>query len=134
MLNKDVLKEVEESSSSSSENTDDNAKEEEDFEGPCPQLDMVTLVSNDGFEFHLRRNVACMSELLRCVFEPGKNFKESVRNVYRFANIRGVVLEKVVDYMHYKYMYKDMVSGAPRFDIKDDILLETLVASDYLII
>lgn len=135
MLKEDILKEVEGSSSSSSEETDDsNAKEEEDFRDPCPQIDMVTLISNDGCKFHVQRKVAIMSDLLKCVFEPESHFKESVKNEYRFSNIRGAVLERVVDYMHHKYMYKDDISSAPRFDVKDDILLETFVAADYLII
>ena len=132
----DILKEVEEelSSDSSKEDDDKNVKEEEEFNEPFPELDMVTLVSSDGRRFHLQRKVAYMSSLLKGVFEPGQNFKESVENEIQFPNIRGEVLDKVVDYLHYSFKYSNNIRNAPKFEVKDDILLETLVAADYLMI
>lgn len=131
----EIMKEVEEDDdSSSSEVDDDNAKEEEEFNEPMPEIDIVALVSGDGYKFYLQKKVACMSELIKCAFDPNARFKESIKNEFRLPNIRGVVLERIVDYMHYKYMYKDDIKSAPKFNVKDDILIETYVAADYLIL
>ncbi|KAK8899217.1 elongin C [Tritrichomonas musculus] len=131
----DILKEVEENTSSSStDDADQYLKEEEEFNEPCPTIDLVTLISGDGRRFIIQRQVACLSPLLNSAFKPKAKFIESLSLEYHLPNVRGVVLEKIVDYLHYSFLYKNDISNAPKFDVSDDILLETLVASDYLMI
>ncbi|KIV93593.1 hypothetical protein PV10_04796 [Exophiala mesophila] len=92
----------------------------------------VTLVSSDGFEFHVRRSAACVSATIRRMLDLQSNFSEAQTGVCHLENINGIVLEKVVEYFYYNEKYRDSV-GVPDMDIPSELCLELLMAADYLI-
>ncbi|KAK5060097.1 hypothetical protein LTR84_009981 [Exophiala bonariae] len=92
----------------------------------------VTLVSADGFEFHIRRSAACVSATIRRMLDPQSNFSEAQTGICRLENINGVVLEKVVEYFYYNEKHRNSI-GVPDMDIPTELCLELLSAGDYLI-
>ncbi|OAL68566.1 transcriptional elongation regulator Elc1/Elongin C [Trichophyton rubrum] len=86
--------------------------------------EFVTLASNDGFEFVIPRSAACVSGTLRRMLEPSSNFSEAVTG-------RGVVLEKVCEYLLYNERNKGQ-TNVPDMDIPPELCLELLMAADYL--
>ena len=69
----DILKEVEENTSSSStDDADQYLKEEEEFNEPCPTIDLVTLISGDGRRFIIQRQVEVLFSILH------SNLKQSL--------------------------------------------------------
>ncbi|KZT06615.1 POZ domain-containing protein [Laetiporus sulphureus 93-53] len=93
----------------------------------------VKLVSNDGYSFLIRKKVAMGSGTLKNMLSEESNFSEAVTNTCAI-NERGVVLEKLCEYLSYKALYEN----APQRDIPDfteritpEIALELLVAADY---
>jgi len=91
----------------------------------------VTLVSNDGFEFHIRRSAACVSGTLRRMLDTQSAFSEALSGICRLENMNGVVLSKVVEYFYYSEKNKD-ATGVPDMDIPSELCLELLMAADYL--
>jgi len=89
----------------------------------------VTLVSNDGFQFHIRRSAACISGTLRRMLDV--QMREAQTGICELQNINGVVLSKVVEYFYYNEKYKDATS-VPDMDIPSELCLELLMAADYL--
>ena len=59
-------------------------------------------------------------------------FRESEQNVINFPDISALILEKVVQYLHYKIQNSNSASRIPEFHIEPEIALELLVASNYL--
>jgi len=92
----------------------------------------VTLVSSDGFEFHVRRTAACVSPTLRRMLDPQNNFAEAQSGICHLENINGIVLEKVVEYFYYSERHRDSV-GVPDMDIPSELCLELLMAADFLL-
>ncbi|KAK5456114.1 elongin C [Exophiala xenobiotica] len=91
----------------------------------------VTLVSSDGFEFHVRRSAACVSGTIRRMLDTQSNFSEAQTGVCHLENITGIVLEKVVEYFYYNEKYRNS-EGVPDMDIPSELCLELLMAADYL--
>ena len=60
------------------------------------------------------------------------NFRESEDNVIRFPEIEGLILEKVIKYLHYKRQHLKSTGKIPEFPIEPEIALELLVAANYL--
>jgi transcription elongation factor B subunit 1 len=119
-------------SDSSSEGGEDQFKEEEEFPDEPPHLDYVTLIAKDGEQFHISRDAALVSGLLRALFSGDVEFAETESRQIDFPNIRGPVLKRVVEYMHHNLVWRNLLDCAPRFPIEDEILVEVLVAADYL--
>ncbi|KAH0842975.1 hypothetical protein AYO21_03310 [Fonsecaea monophora] len=93
----------------------------------------VTLVSSDGFEFHLRRSAACVSPTLRRMLDLQNNFAEAQTGICHLENISASVLEKVVEYFYYNEKYRDS-EGVPDMDIPPELCLELLMAADFLML
>ena len=92
----------------------------------------VKLVSAEGHEFFLEREVACASSTtIRTMLEGGK-FRESAENVISFPEISGYILERVVKYLHYKDQYSHSTTRIPEFPIEPEVALELMIASKYL--
>ncbi|KAH8906728.1 POZ domain-containing protein [Coniochaeta sp. PMI_546] len=99
--------------------------------GTSPARNYVTLVSKEGFEFVVLREATLVSPAIRSMLDPEKNFLEAQSGRCIFHDISGVVLEYVVQYMHYWYQYKDK-EDVPDMDIPVDLCLEVLMAADFL--
>ncbi|KAH8109428.1 POZ domain-containing protein [Phellopilus nigrolimitatus] len=92
----------------------------------------VKLVSVDGFSFVVQRRVAMGSGTLKGMLES--EFTESISSTCNI-NERGIVVEKMLEYLMYKKLYE---TAGPREDIPDfqeriipEIALELLMAADY---
>eukprot|EP00568_Trieres_chinensis_P009365 CAMPEP_0183294976 /NCGR_PEP_ID=MMETSP0160_2-20130417/3096_1 /TAXON_ID=2839 ORGANISM="Odontella Sinensis, Strain Grunow 1884" /NCGR_SAMPLE_ID=MMETSP0160_2 /ASSEMBLY_ACC=CAM_ASM_000250 /LENGTH=105 /DNA_ID=CAMNT_0025456371 /DNA_START=55 /DNA_END=372 /DNA_ORIENTATION=+ len=91
----------------------------------------VKLVSAEGCEIFVERGVAIGgSETMKAMLEG--QFMESEENVIRFPDIASHILEKVVQYLHYKAQNNDSPTRIPEFKIEPEIALELLVAANYL--
>ncbi|KAI9866816.1 MAG: hypothetical protein M1813_000758 [Trichoglossum hirsutum] len=91
----------------------------------------VTLVSNDGYQFVVKRSAACVSGALRRMLDPKSNFSEAIENKATLENLNGVVLEKVCEYFYFYEKHKDC-KDAPDMDFPPELCLELLMAADYL--
>lgn len=105
--------------------------EEEEFKEPAMTLDMVKLISKEGTTFYIDRKIAMVSEYLENVFS-NKFFSDSVSNSITFPDIRTPVLSIIVDFIFFKNKYGDHPEIMPKFQITDDLVIETYVACDYL--
>jgi len=91
----------------------------------------VKLVSAEGHEFFLERQIAIAgSKTMRTMLES--QFREADEGIIRFPEITTHILEKVLQYMHYKVRYSDSNARIPEFQIEPEIALELLVASSFL--
>ncbi len=54
------------------------------------------------------------------------------RGEVRFPEIPGIILEKVIQYMHYKVRYANSTQRVPQFNIEPEISMELLMAASYL--
>mmetsp|Transcript_4674 Transcript_4674/g.6638 ORF Transcript_4674/g.6638 Transcript_4674/m.6638 type:complete len:102 (+) Transcript_4674:99-404(+) len=91
----------------------------------------VKLISAEGKEIYLDKNIAISgSATMKAMLEG--NFKESNDNVIHFQDITGRILEKIVQYLHYKSQNNKCKGRIPEFSIEPEIALELLVAASYL--
>ncbi|KID91582.1 BTB/POZ fold protein [Metarhizium guizhouense ARSEF 977] len=103
----------------------------------------VTLVSGDGFEFVVLREAAMVSPIIKGMLDvrnmsssiqltPGAGqFAEAKDARCVFQEMSGMVLDKVVEYFHYWYRYRNS-DDVPDMDIPVELCLELLAAADYL--
>ena len=106
-------------------------KEEEAFNEPLEMpCNFVTLISKEGRRFHLDEETACVSQLLKSLLSS--SFAEAKSREVKLPNIRAEVLEKVCDYMHWFRLDKSYTEADTSFPIPNEILMEVLVASDFL--
>eukprot|EP01083_Nonionella_stella_P292192 993864_1 len=91
----------------------------------------VKVVSGDGMEFFIEREVAINGSITMKAMLEG-NYRESEDNVIRFPEIEGLILEKVIQYLHYKKHHMKSTGKIPEFKIEPEIALELLMASNYL--
>lgn len=95
------------------------------------EITYVKLISAEGHEFYLDREVACSaSKTIKMMLEG--SFREAQDNVIRFPDIASYILERVVKYMHYKAQHSNSTSRLPQFVIEPEVALELLLASKYL--
>ena len=93
------------------------------------QTAMIKLISAEGHEFFIDRRCAIVSGTIKAMLSG--QFAES-RGEVRFPEIPGVVLERVIQYLHYKVRYTHSTQRVPNFDVEPEIALELLMASNYL--
>eukprot|EP00611_Tribonema_gayanum_P019628 TRINITY_DN3439_c1_g1_i1.p1 TRINITY_DN3439_c1_g1~~TRINITY_DN3439_c1_g1_i1.p1 ORF type:complete len:103 (+),score=49.27 TRINITY_DN3439_c1_g1_i1:280-588(+) len=93
------------------------------------QSQFVKLVSAEGAEFWVDRKCALVSGTIKAML--GGNFAES-RGEITFVEIRTPVLEKVIQYMHYKVRYTNSKTKVPEMPIAPEMALELLMAANFL--
>ncbi|KAJ6439667.1 methyltransferase domain-containing protein [Purpureocillium lavendulum] len=101
------------------------------MQAQAPPSKYVTLVSADGFEFVVLREATLVSPILKGMLDPRSQFAEAKDARCVFQEISGMVLDKVVEYFHYWYKYRDS-EEVPDLDIPVELCLELLAAADYL--
>jgi elongin-C len=75
----------------------------------------VKLVSAEGYEFFLDRDMAmAASNTIRTMLQSG-TFIEARENIIRLPDMAGYILERLVKYMHYKAQYSNSTSRIPEF-------------------
>ena len=91
----------------------------------------VKLVSAEGHEFIMDREIAiAASQTIRIMLEG--SFREAQDNMIRLPDISGYILEKVVQYLHYKAQHSNSENRIPEFMIEPELALELLIAAKYL--
>jgi len=95
-----------------------------------PKSDYVIIVSGDGDEFYLERRIAFTSEVLEAMIRRAP-YDKGYRKI-SLDNIKGSVLEIVIQYLHYKSRYQitDFErTPPPKFPIEPRLALDVLKAS-----
>jgi transcription elongation factor B subunit 1 len=106
-------------------------EEEEEFDNEVLIMDDLTLISNDGYRFVIERRTAMISQTLRNMLYGAGNFEEVETKTFKLP-IRAIILERIIEYWHYRSQYSDHIEQLPRFDIDPKMALELLQAADYL--
>ena len=78
----------------------------------------VKLISKEGHEFYVDRKCAMMSGTIKAMLSGG--FMESKGEI-RFAEIRGAILERVIQYVYYKVKYTKGNVSPPEFEIEPEV-------------
>ncbi|KAK1348554.1 hypothetical protein CWI38_0186p0050 [Hamiltosporidium tvaerminnensis] len=91
----------------------------------------VKLISYDGIEYIVPEEIATQSSTLKSFLDEENPFIESHEKTVVLP-IKSNILKRVIDYLKYKYEYKDTEGTIPDFEIKDDETLELLDVSSYL--
>ncbi|KAM0196802.1 hypothetical protein ACHAPI_005683 [Fusarium lateritium] len=91
----------------------------------------VTLVSGDGFEFVVLRDAALVSPIIKGMLDLRSQFAEAKEARCVFQEMSAMVLDKVVEYFHYWYRYRNS-EDVPDMEIPVELCLELLAAADYL--
>ncbi|CAK0823533.1 unnamed protein product [Prorocentrum cordatum] len=98
---------------------------------PAANFSYIRLVSADGHHFYLDRRIAYECDFFRKMVEQD-GFKEGQTNEIKLPTITGKLLEKVIEYLYYKYKYTDSKVAIPEFPIDDDVVLELLLVANFL--
>ncbi|EXK48687.1 transcription elongation factor B, polypeptide 1 [Fusarium oxysporum f. sp. melonis 26406] len=91
----------------------------------------ITLVSGDGFEFVVLRDAALVSPIIKGMLDVRSQFAEAKEARCVFQEMSAMVLDKVVEYFHYWYRYRNS-EDVPDMEIPVELCLELLAAADYL--
>ena len=88
----------------------------------------VCLTSNDNLEFFLQTQIANQSAYLGKELGKLQGF-QGVRTI-KLEEIKGDILEIVIQYLHYKWRYKSTaLDKVPLFQIKAELSYEVLKAA-----
>eukprot|EP00435_Cladocopium_sp_Y103_P057618 s25_g19.t3 len=102
---------------------------------PVETFSYLRLISADGHD--LRRNFAEHPKDRRIAYEcdtfkkmvEKEGFKEGQTNEIQLPTITGKLLEKVIEYLYFKYKYTDAKVPIPEFPIDDDVVLDLLLVA-----
>jgi len=86
--------------------------------------------SGDDHEFYLPKKIACVSKTIETSLSGA--FQESSSNSVRLQEINSIILEKVIQYLHYKSKYTNSTQPIPEFPIEPEIVTELLMAANFL--
>ncbi|KAL0634395.1 elongin C [Maublancomyces gigas] len=95
------------------------------------ETNSVVLVSNDNFQFVVRKSAATVSPAIKSMLDRRSNFAEARENKIVFQNMNAVILEKVCEYFYYNEKYRD-AKDVPDMDIPPELALELLMVADFL--
>jgi transcription elongation factor B subunit 1 len=116
------------SAKAAEEGTAHQSKEPQDPE--LPPVEYVTLKSSDGHEFRIMKECAVLSGAIRAML--GSSFAEAEKGVIEFKEISTPILEKVIQYLYYARHCHLSKTPPPEFEVKPEIALELLMASNFL--
>jgi len=109
-----------------------NVEEEEKFEDDFGTIDAITLISNDGYKFVVEKRTAMISQTIRNIIFGGGNYEEQNSKTIRLPHIRSAILEKIIEYWHYRTQYSDHIDQLPKIQIDPKMAIELLNAADLL--
>ena len=75
----------------------------------------VKLVSAEGYEFFLDRELARAASTTMRTMLKSKTFLEARENTIRLPDMAGYIMERLVKYIHYKAKYSNSTSRIPEF-------------------
>lgn len=90
----------------------------------------VKLISAEKHVFVVERRVVTVSGMIKAMLSSN-SFVEGKGEI-EFPEISTAVLEKVIQYMHYKVKYHNSKVPIPEFPIAPEMALELLTAANYL--
>lgn len=90
----------------------------------------VRLVSADKHVFVVERRVAMVSGMIRTMLSSN-TFVEGKGDI-ELPDIPSPVLEKVIQYFHYKVKFSGSKVPIPEFHVPPELALHVLIAADYL--
>ncbi|KAI4254409.1 MAG: hypothetical protein L6R42_007201 [Xanthoria sp. 1 TBL-2021] len=96
----------------------------------------VTLISNDGFEFVILREAACVAGTIKRMIymetSTGEMRRKNSSEKKTATDIpsSGVIVEKLTEYLYYNLKHRDS-KDVPDMEIPPALCLELLVAADY---
>eukprot|EP00743_Colponemidia_sp_Colp-15_P005424 GILK01005830.1.p1 GENE.GILK01005830.1~~GILK01005830.1.p1 ORF type:complete len:116 (+),score=15.87 GILK01005830.1:47-349(+) len=94
--------------------------------------EFVKIISSEGHEFYLEKKYAMVSGTIRSMLTGPGQFSETQLGEVRFPEISAPLLEKVIQYFHYKHRYTNSDTPIPEFKIEPESALELLMAANYL--
>lgn len=97
-----------------------------------PSAPFVKLVSSDGHEFIVRRELAFLSGTIKAMLSGPGQYSEHETNEVHFREIPSHVLMKVCQYFSYKERYSNSSTEIPEFPIMPEVALELLMAANFL--
>ncbi|XP_055353216.1 elongin-C-like [Paramacrobiotus metropolitanus] len=102
--------------------------------GGCegPNAEFVKLISQDGHEFYIAKELALTSGTIKAMLSGPGQFAENEANEVHFREIPSHVLAKVCQYFNYKHRYTNSSTEIPEFPIPPEIALELLMAANFL--
>ena len=90
----------------------------------------VKLISSEGHEFIILKDVARVSSTLRTMIDS--SFSESKGEI-KLQEITSAILEKVIQYLYYRVKYTSSTTErVPAFEVSQEMSLELLMAANYL--
>ncbi|CAF1603937.1 unnamed protein product [Didymodactylos carnosus] len=92
----------------------------------------VKLISSDGHEFMVKRDLALTSQTIKAMLSGPGQFAENETNEIHFRSITSHILAKICMYFAYKARYTNSTVEIPEFYIPPDIALELLMAANFL--
>mmetsp|Transcript_23493 Transcript_23493/g.58814 ORF Transcript_23493/g.58814 Transcript_23493/m.58814 type:complete len:104 (-) Transcript_23493:9-320(-) len=95
-------------------------------------FEIVRLVSSDGHEFVVEKKIAMVSGTIKSMLSGPGHFTETQLGVINFKEISTPILEKVIQYFHYKMKHSNSTQEIPDFPIEPEIALELLMAANFL--
>merc|ERR1712224_868209 len=79
-------------------------------------FEAVKLISCDNHEFIMDKNIAFECETFRRMYES--SMREGMDGVIRLPTITGRILEKVLQYLYYKFKFTYLRSRPPSFPLR----------------
>ncbi len=91
---------------------------------------MVRLKSKEGEVFEVPWKRACYSTTIANMLEAGS--EEGATLEVDLSQITSVVLAKVIEYFEFKERYSKTTGTIPEFPLTEDIVVDTLMAANFL--
>lgn len=93
---------------------------------------MVRLISAEGHEFVVHRDVATVSGTIASMLQGPGTFAEAQLGEINFREISSAVLQHVIEYCYYKRKYTGESEPPPEFVVPPAMALEILMAANFL--
>ncbi|UJR25378.1 hypothetical protein I4U23_006726 [Adineta vaga] len=103
-----------------------------DLNCETPKDMYVKLISSDGHEFYIKRDLALMSQTIRAMLSGPGQYAENETNIIHFRSISSQVLARICSYFAYKARYSNSAIEIPEFPIAPENALEILMAANFL--
>ncbi|CAF1488609.1 unnamed protein product [Adineta ricciae] len=103
-----------------------------DLHCETPKNMYVKLISSDGHEFFIKRDLALTSQTIRAMLSGPGQYAENETNAIRFRSISSEVLARICSYFAYKARYSNSTIEIPEFPIAPEHALEILMAANFL--
>eukprot|EP00919_Chromeraceae_sp_WS-2016_P015698 GHVR01037165.1.p1 GENE.GHVR01037165.1~~GHVR01037165.1.p1 ORF type:complete len:125 (+),score=13.93 GHVR01037165.1:27-401(+) len=95
------------------------------------EQEFLKLTSGDAHEFFCDKEIAMQCEVIKTMH--AEELEEGRNGSVTFPQIDGRLLEKVIEYLYWKFKYTDcQKQPIPEFDIDDDIVLDLLRLAEFL--